>query len=116
MTEPCTGKRRVGRIKKGTRSLARRHIVGVQGSHFKAGRGGNGGIDLWEGVRDRPGDDVSILLLAIGSTTMRQVSIQCLLLSENLLLRLKPVIKWTLTDTSFVNRKGSCGDSFMECC
>ena len=59
---------------------------------------------------------MSVLLPTGGSTKMRQVSIQCLLLSENLLLRLKPVIKWTLTDASFVDLKGSCGDPFMECC
>jgi len=45
---------------------------------------------------------------------MRQVSIPCVLLSEDLQLRLKPVIKWTLTDASFVDLKGSCIDPFVE--
>ena len=45
---------------------------------------------------------------------MRHVSIPCFLLSEDLLLRLKPVIKRTLTDASFVDLVGSCGDPFVE--
>ena len=47
---------------------------------------------------------------------MRQVNNPCFLLSEDLLLRLKPVIKWTLTDASFVDLTGSCGDPFVEIC
>ena len=47
---------------------------------------------------------------------VRHVSIPCVLLSEDLLLRLKPVIKRTLTDASFVVLEGSCGDPFVEIC
>jgi hypothetical protein len=67
-------------------------------------------------VRGRLGDDLSVLLLTGVSTTMRHVSVPCFLLSEDLLLRLKPVIKRTLTDASFVVLEGSCGDSFVEIC
>jgi len=57
---------------------------------------------------------VSVLLLTGVSTTMRQVSIPRLLVSEDLLLRLKPVIKWTETYTTFVDLTGSCIDPFVE--
>jgi hypothetical protein len=67
-------------------------------------------------VRSRLGDDSSGLLLTGVSTTIRHVSIPCVLLSEDLLLRLKPVIKRTLTDASFVVLEGSCGDPFVEMC
>jgi hypothetical protein len=67
-------------------------------------------------VRGRLGDDLSVLLLTGVSTTMRHVSIPSFLLSEDLLLRLKPVIKRTLTDASFVALVGSCGDPFVEIC
>lgn len=55
-------------------------------------------------------------ILCSGPTTIRQLNTSCLLWSEDLLLRLKPVIKWTLTDASFVVLEGTCGDPFMECC
>ena len=45
---------------------------------------------------------------------MRQISILYCLLSEDLLFRLKPVIKRALMDTSFVILEGSCGDLFVE--
>ena len=67
-------------------------------------------------VRGRLGDDLSVLLLAGVSATMRHVSIPCFLLSDDFLLRLKPVINGTLTDASFVDLKGSCGDPFVEGC
>jgi len=38
------------------------------------------------------------------------------LLSENLLLRLKPAIKRIVTDASFVVLEGVCGDPFVERC
>jgi hypothetical protein len=47
---------------------------------------------------------------------MQQVSIPCLLLPKDLLLRLKPVIKRTLADASFVVLERSCGDPFVERC
>jgi len=59
---------------------------------------------------------MSVLLLTGESTTIRQGSTPSVLLSEDLLLRLKPVIKRTLADASFVVRKGAYGDPFMECC
>jgi len=65
-------------------------------------------------VSGRLGEDLSILLLTGVSTTMRQVNIPCFLLSEDLLLCLKPVIKRTLTDASFVVLVGTCGDPFVE--
>jgi hypothetical protein len=67
-------------------------------------------------VRGRLGDDWSVLLLTGVSSTMRPVSMPCVLLSEDLLLRLKPVITRTLTDASFVVLEGSCGDPFVEMC
>jgi len=67
-------------------------------------------------ARDRLGDDLSALLLTGVSTTMRHVSIPWFLLSEDLLLRLKPIIKRTLTDASFIVLEGSCGDPFVEIC
>ena len=66
--------------------------------------------------RGHPAKEVSALLLTGISTTMRHVSIPCLLMSEDLLFRLKPVIKRTLMDASFVVLKGSCGDPFVEIC
>ena len=59
---------------------------------------------------------MSVLFLTGVSTTMRHVSIPCTLLSENLLLRLKPVIKRIVTDASFVVLEGVCGDPFVEHC
>ncbi len=59
---------------------------------------------------------MSVLPLTGGPTTIRQVSMSCLRWSEDLLLRLKPVIKWTLTDASFVVLEDTCGDAFMEWC
>jgi hypothetical protein len=47
---------------------------------------------------------------------MRHVSIPCLLLFEDLLLRLKPIIKRTVTDASFTDLKSSCGNPIMELC
>jgi len=41
----------------------------------QGGAWGNGGIDRREGVRGGLGDDVSVLLLTGGSTTIQQVSI-----------------------------------------
>jgi len=38
------------------------------------------------------------------------------LMSEDFLLRLKPVIKWASTDASFVVFEGSCGNLFVERC
>jgi|CXWL01.1.fsa_nt_gi hypothetical protein len=75
----------------------------------------NGDINQRDAVR-RPGNDVSVLLLTAGPTTIRQGSIACLLWSEDLLLRLKPVIEWTLTDAPFVVLEGTFGDEFIECC
>ena len=75
----------------------------------------NGGIKQRYVVR-RPGNDLLVLLLTGGPITIRQVSISCLLWAQDLLLRLKPVIKWTLTDASFIVLEGTCGDAFMECC
>jgi len=65
-------------------------------------------------VGGRLGSNLSFLLLTGVSTTMRQVNISCVLLSENLLLRLKPVIKGTLADASFVDLTSSCGEPFVE--
>jgi hypothetical protein len=76
---------------------------------------GNGGIDQRDVVRS-PGNDWSVLLLTRRPTTIPQVSMSCLLWPKDLLLRLKPVIKWTLAHASFVVREGTCGDPFMECC
>jgi len=59
---------------------------------------------------------LSVLLVTGVSTTMWHVSMPCVLLSEDLLLRLKPVIKGALTDASFVVFVGSCGDLFVEIC
>jgi hypothetical protein len=70
--------------------------------------------DVVSGRLGNLGNDVSVLLLTGESTTIQQVSIPCLLVSEDLLLRLKPVIKWTLTDASLVDLKGSCIDLFVE--
>lgn len=75
----------------------------------------DGDIYPWDVVR-RPGNDVSVLLLTGGPGTIRQGSIACLLSSEDLLLRLKPVIEWTLTDAPFVVFEGTFGDAFIECC
>ena len=75
----------------------------------------DGGIGQRDVVRS-PGNDLSVLLLTGGPATIRQVSMSCLLSSEDLLLRLKPVINWTLTYASFVVREGTCGNPFMECC
>ena len=58
---------------------------------------------------------MSVLLLTGRPTTIRHVSSPCVLLSEDLLFRLKPVIKRTLTDASLVVLEGTCGDLFMEC-
>src|SRR2546427_11164632 len=44
------------------------------------------------------------------------VSMPCVLLSEDLLLRPKPVIKGASTDASFVVFVGSCGNPFVERC
>ncbi len=66
-------------------------------------------------VRGRLGDGLSVLLLTGGSTTMGPVSIPCVLLSEDLLLRLKPVIKSTLTDPSFIVLAGSCAIHSWRC-
>jgi hypothetical protein len=75
----------------------------------------NSGINQREVVRGSD-NDVSVLLLTTGPTTIRQGSIACLLSSEDLLLRLKPVIEWTLTDAPFVVLEGTFGDAFIECC
>ena len=75
---------------------------------------GNGGIDRRDIVSGHLGNDVSVLLFTGVFTTVRRGSIPCVLLSEDFLLRLKPVIERTLTDASFVDLKGSCGDPFVE--
>jgi hypothetical protein len=59
---------------------------------------------------------LSILLLIGVSTTMRAFSMPYALLSEDLLLRLKPVIKGASTEASFVVFVGSCGNPFVERC
>ena len=59
---------------------------------------------------------LSVLLLIGISATMRPVSMPCVLLSEDLLLRPKPVIKGASTDASFVVFVGSCGNPFVERC
>ena len=75
----------------------------------------NGGINQRDVVRG-PGNDVSVLFLTAGPTTIREGGIACLLWSEDLLLRLKPVIEWALTDAPFVVLEGTFGDAFIECC
>src|SRR5207247_274251 len=47
---------------------------------------------------------------------MWPVSMPCVLLSEDFLLRLKPVIKGASTDASFVVFVGSYGNPFVERC
>src|SRR5262245_38391037 len=56
----------------------------------------------------------SVLLLSGVSTTMRHISMPSVPLSKDFLLRLKPVIKGTLTDASFVVLVGAYGDLFVE--
>ena len=67
-------------------------------------------------VKVRLGEDLSVLILTGISATMRLVRIPYFLLSEDFLLSLKPVIKRTLTDASFVVFVGSCGDPLVERC
>jgi hypothetical protein len=55
-----------------------------------------------------PGDDSSVLFLTGISTTMRHG------VSQDLLLRLKPVIERTLMDASFIVLEGSRGDPFVK--
>jgi hypothetical protein len=66
-------------------------------------------------VRSLLDDELSTLFLPGGSTTIRHVGMPDVPWFENLLLRLKPVIKRALTDASFVVLKGACGDQFAEC-
>lgn len=61
-----------------------------------------------------PNDELSTLFLPGGSTTIRHVGMPDVPWFD-LLLRLKPVIKRTLTEASFVVLEGACGDPFVEC-
>ena len=112
MHRAATGERK----REGHRGLAGKRILGGGQIKPQGGAWGNACTDRRESVRGCSDDDVSVLLLTGGSTSIRQVSIPCASLSENFSLRLKPVIKWTLTGPSFVDLTGSCGDLFVEMC
>jgi len=100
----------VGAKREGHGGLAGRLIVGRLQTRSQGVKGVSGGMVVVQWLFA----SLSVLLLAGLSTTMRHISILCLGLSEDLLLRLKPVIKGALTDASFVVFVGSCGDPFME--